>query len=87
MTFEEARKVIMYDNSEFSECCTASITLCNSEKSSYEDWLLCLTRSGIPAEVAACKLYAETERPWDTSLIDLDIESWRNYLSGIILTS
>jgi hypothetical protein len=83
MTLDEARTFLRDDNASWVRWCEASAELCHSSESSFEDWLLCLSRRGLPAETGACKLYVVTKRQRANDSIDsfvLDAENWREYL-------
>jgi hypothetical protein len=83
MTPNEARAFLNDDNAAFVRWCEAAGELCASLDSSFEDWLLCLTRRGLPAEMGACKLYVVTKRPRADDTINsivLDHNDWRDYL-------
>ena len=83
MSLDEARAFLKDDKAPFVRWCEAAGQLCDSPDSSFEDWLLCLTRRGLPAETGACKLYVVTSRPRTDDTISsfvLDHDDWRGYL-------
>jgi len=83
MTVAEARTFLRDDNAAFVRWCEAAAELCHSPESSFEDWLLCLSRRGLPAETGACKLYVVTKRPRRDDTIEsfvVDARDWRDYL-------
>ncbi len=83
MTLEEARTLLKTDDTPFNKWCEAAVILCNLPNSTFEDCLLCLTRRGLPAELAACKLYVRTKRPRQDDTIEsfiVDANDWRDYL-------
>jgi hypothetical protein len=85
MTLDEARGYLRDDRAAFVRWCEASAELCHSPESCFEDWLLCLSRRGLPAETGACKLYVVTKRPRRDDSIDsfvLDDRDWREYLKN-----
>jgi hypothetical protein len=83
MSLEEARASLKADDAPFVKWCEAAGVLCTSPDSTIEDWLLCLTRRGLPAEAGACKLYVRTKRPRQDASLEsfvVDADDWRNYL-------
>jgi hypothetical protein len=85
MTLDEARAHLRDDGAAFVRWCEAAAELCHSPESSFEDWLLCLSRRGLPAETGACKLYVVTKRPRRDDTIDsfvLDARDWQAYLKS-----
>ena len=90
MTLDEARMFLRDDHAAFVRWCEAATAICNSPDSSFEDWLLCLSRRGLPAEVGACKLYALTKRRFRDDTTDAfitDAQDWRDYLRNENLIS
>ena len=69
MTPDEARAFLRNDDAPFREWCIAAQVLCESADTSFEDWLLCLKRRGLPAETGACKLYQVSHRPRKDSTV------------------
>lgn len=83
MTLAEARAFLKDDDASFVRWCEAAGELCSSRESTFEDWLLCLTRRGLPAETGACRLYVVTKRPRADNTIHsviLDHDDWQQYL-------
>jgi len=83
MTANEARALLKDDNAPFVRWCEAAGWLCSSPESSFDDWLLCLRRRGLPAETGACKLYVVTKRPRANDSIEsmiFDHNDWQGYL-------
>jgi len=83
MSLDEARAFLRDDKAPWVRWCEAAGELCASPDSSFEDWLLCLTRRGLPAETGACKLYVVTKRPRADDTIGsfvLDHDDWCEYL-------
>src|SRR2546422_4123668 len=85
MSVEEARTILRDDHAPFIEWCEAAFRLCSLPGASFEDWLLCLSRPGLPAETAATKLYSVTKRARVDDTIAafiLDPNDWREYLKS-----
>jgi hypothetical protein len=85
MSVEQARVILSNDQAPFVDWCQAAFRLCSLPGASFEDWLLCLSRRGLPAETAATKLYSVTNRPRLDDTIDsliLDSNDWREYLKS-----
>ena len=83
MTIDEAKAFLQDDNAAFPQWCEATAVICESATATYEDYLICLTRRGIPAEMAACTLYTKTKRPRSDDTIHsivLDPKDWIRYL-------
>ncbi len=83
MTIDAARATLKDDDARFVRWCEASFALCEAVESDYEDWLLCLSRRGLPAETAAIKLYNRTKRPRLDESIEsfcMDADDWREFL-------
>jgi hypothetical protein len=83
MTLDQARAFLRDDNAPFVRWCEAAGELCSSGESSFADWLLCLTRRGLPAETGACRLHVATKRPRTDAAVDsfvLDHADWEQYL-------
>jgi hypothetical protein len=84
MSLEQARAILRNDRAQFVEWCEAAFRLCSIPGANYEDWLLCLSRRGLPAETAATKLYSVTKRPLGETIDSLILDSgdWREYLKS-----
>jgi hypothetical protein len=85
MNVETAQRTVRQENASFADYVTAAAVLCSSEDASYDDLLFCLTRRGIPAEMAAIALYRRTKRKRssdDPSSIITDRDDWADYLSS-----
>ena len=83
MSLDEARAFLRDDNASFVRWCEAAGELCASSESSFEDWLLCLSRRGLPAETGVCRLYVATKRARTDDLINSVIvnhDDWEQYL-------
>ena len=83
MTLDEARTLLKNDDGTPFQWGTGAADLATARDSSFEDWLLCLSRRGYPAECGACRLYSETKRPRKDDKIDsfvVDAADWRAYL-------
>ena len=83
MSAEEARAILRNDQAPFVDWCEAAFRLCSLPGASFEDWLLCLRRRGLPAETGACKLYVVTKRPRANDGVEsmiFDHDDWRDYL-------
>jgi len=85
MTIDEARQFLRNDSAAFPRWCEASAVICESPEAKYDDYLLCLTRRGLPAEMAACALYTRTKRPREDDAISsviVDLGNWTEYLKN-----
>lgn len=83
MTLEEARAFLRNDHGTPFQWGTAAAELAQARDASFEDWLLCLSRRGYPAECGACRLYGETKRPREDDTVDsfvTDPLNWTAYL-------
>ena len=80
---DEARAFLRDDKAAFPRWCEAAAVICESPNATYGDYLMCLTRHGLPAEMAACTLYTRTKRFRSDDTIQsivLDPEDWSRYL-------
>ena len=83
MTLDEARAFLRNDRGTLFQWGTAAAELAQAGDASFEDWLLCLSRIGYPAECGACRLYAETKRSREDETVDsfiTDPVDWAAYL-------
>jgi hypothetical protein len=86
MTIKEAKQVIRNDTASFSAWVTAAGVLTSSHESSLDDFLSCLKRKGLPAEMAATALYVRTGRPRSGDSIEslvVDHADWSDYLRKV----
>jgi hypothetical protein len=84
MKIDDARTCLRDDGAKFARWCEATGVVCKSKDATFDDLLLCLTRHGLPAEMAACALYTKTKRfRKDDTICSfvLDAEDWRQYLT------
>jgi hypothetical protein len=83
MRLEEARMSIRDPNVSFTRHCLAAAAITASEEIQFGDLIECLRRTGLPAELAATRLYVLTGRAREddtpSSLI-LDPDDWEDYL-------
>jgi hypothetical protein len=82
MSTEEAIKTIRDLDSTFDECVKAAGVLADSPTTPIRMLVECLKRRGLPAEIAAMKLYVRTNRPKPKSPSEFiaNYEDWLNYL-------
>lgn len=80
MNLEHARETIRSTDAAFPRLVEAAEFLAESDTSSFEDLLACLSRGGLPGERAAIALYMRTNRPRTEGEFVLAESDWRNYL-------
>ena len=83
MNLDEARGLLRDDNAGLVRWTEAAGELCHSSESSWEHWLLCLSRRGSPAEFGAIKLYNAVKRQTGRIVADpfeMDADDWYGYL-------
>lgn len=82
MSIEEAIKIIQDSDSSFVKCVEAADVLVKSDATPLVYLLECLKRTGLPAEIAAMKLYKRTKRPGPATSYEFvaSYENWSNYL-------
>jgi hypothetical protein len=83
MTLDESRACLRNEHSRFADWCRAAGELSAAPDVDYEDLLLCLSRRGLPAEFAVCRLYSLTKRPRANDKIESVVmgeADWRAYL-------
>ena len=61
---------------------TLNEAVADSPETPLESFIECLNRKGLPAEIAAMKLYKRTKRPGPQSILDFitDPADWEKYL-------
>ena len=84
MSIDEAIQVIRNPESAFNDCVEAAGLLADTPETPLMYLVECLKRGGLPAELAAMKLYLRTGRPrWDASVegVILNHDDWLNYIN------
>jgi len=82
MTNEIAIAVIRNPDSTFEKCVDAAGVLAESEATPLDYLVECLKRRGLPAEIAAMKLYQRTKRlkPKSSHEFISNHDDWLNYV-------
>lgn len=82
MTTDEAISVIRDAKSTFEKCVEAAGVLTQSESTPLNYLVECLKRRGLPAEIAAMRLYKITNRPGPKTPYEFiaDHDDWAAYV-------
>jgi hypothetical protein len=85
VTTNEAIETIREPNSTFGKYVEAAGILAETESTPLDFLVECLFRKGLPAEIAAMKLYIRTNRSRPKTPGDFisDPENWKNYLKEL----
>jgi hypothetical protein len=85
MTIAEAIEIVRNPKASFQKCVEATGVLADSEDTPLEYLVECLSRGGLPSEIAAMKLYKRTNRPGPDSPAKFiaDRENWSAYLQQV----